>query len=141
MIYMDELLDAFGWDKKSGATHSKGTSITQLRQMLAPFVLRRIKSDVLDQLVDKECFLEKVPMTEFQRTVYDNILCAHATWTAWEVAENGTSYSVSAADPTVTVTQSPSLTYAQGVRVNAPVLALTLSHDALSVYLSVGGGI
>ena len=76
---VDELLEAFGWDKKSGASNGKGgASINQLRSMLAPFVLRRVKSDVLDQLVDKECFLEKAPMTAFQQTVYDNILCAHA---------------------------------------------------------------
>ena len=76
---VDELLEAFGWDKKSGASNGKGgASINQLRSMLAPFVLRRVKSDVLDQLVDKECFLEKKPMTAFQQTVYDNILCAHA---------------------------------------------------------------
>ena len=76
---VDELLEAFGWDKKSGVSNGKGgASINQLRSMLAPFVLRRVKSDVLDQLVDKECFLEKSPMTNFQQTVYDNILCAHA---------------------------------------------------------------
>ena len=66
---IDELLEAFGWDKKSGAAKagkgangSGGASINQLRSMLAPFVLRRVKSDVLDQLVEKQAFLEKVPM-------------------------------------------------------------------------------
>jgi len=70
---IDELLEAFGWDKKSGAAKAGkganangsgngGASINQLRSMLAPFVLRRVKSDVLDQLVEKQAFLEKVPM-------------------------------------------------------------------------------
>ena len=78
-IDVDELLEAFGWDKKSGLSNGNGgVSINQLRSMLAPFVLRRVKSDVLDQLVDKECILEKSLMTTFQQTVYDNILCAHA---------------------------------------------------------------
>ena len=71
---IDELLEAFGWDKKSGAAKAGkranangsgsgggGASINQLRSMLAPFVLRRVKSDVLDQLVEKQAFLEKVP--------------------------------------------------------------------------------
>ena len=54
-IDIDELLEGFGWDKKSGvnSSSSSAVSINQLRGMLAPFVLRRVKSDVLDQLVDK----------------------------------------------------------------------------------------
>jgi SNF2 family DNA or RNA helicase len=54
-IDIEEVLEGFGWDKKSGvpSSSSSSVSINQLRGMLAPFVLRRIKSDVLDQLVDK----------------------------------------------------------------------------------------
>ena len=54
-INIDELLEGFGWDKKSGvpSSSSSSVSINQLRGMLAPFVLRRVKSDVLDQLVEK----------------------------------------------------------------------------------------
>ena len=79
-INIEEVLEGFGWDKKSGvpSSSSSAVSINQLRGMLAPFVLRRIKSDVLDQLPDKESFLEKVQMTSFQSNVYDNILYGHA---------------------------------------------------------------
>jgi SWI/SNF-related matrix-associated actin-dependent regulator of chromatin subfamily A containing DEAD/H box 1 len=54
-IDIEDVLEGFGWDKKSGvpSSSSSSVSINQLRGMLAPFVLRRIKSDVLDQLVDK----------------------------------------------------------------------------------------
>lgn len=54
-IDIEEVLEGFGWDKKSGvpSSSSSSVSINQLRGMLAPFVLRRIKSDVLDQLVEK----------------------------------------------------------------------------------------
>jgi SWI/SNF-related matrix-associated actin-dependent regulator 1 of chromatin subfamily A len=80
-ISIDELLEGFGWSKKNGAssTSSSSTSINHLRNVLAPFVLRRVKSDVLDQLPDKESFLEKVQMADFQSSVYDNILLGHAT--------------------------------------------------------------
>ena len=79
-INIEEVLEGFGWDKKSGVPNSSSSavSINQLRGMLAPFVLRRIKTDVLDQLPDKESFLEKVQMTTFQSNVYDNILYGHA---------------------------------------------------------------
>ena len=79
-IDIEEVLEGFGWDKRSGvpSSSSSAVSINQLRSMLAPFVLRRVKTDVLDQLPDKESFLEKVQMTSFQNDVYDNILCGHA---------------------------------------------------------------
>jgi SWI/SNF-related matrix-associated actin-dependent regulator 1 of chromatin subfamily A len=77
-ISIDELLEGFGWSKKNGAS-SSSKSINHLRNVLAPFVLRRVKSDVLDQLPEKESFLEKVSMADFQSTVYDNILLGHAT--------------------------------------------------------------
>jgi SNF2 family DNA or RNA helicase len=77
-ISIDELLEGFGWSKKNGAS-SSSKSINHLRNVLAPFVLRRVKSDVLDQLPEKESFLEKVSMADFQSSVYDNILLGHAT--------------------------------------------------------------
>ena len=77
---IDEVLEGFDWDESSSApSHSSSAvSINQLRAMLAPFVLRRIKSDVLDQLVDKTSLLEKVHMTPFQDSVYDNIVSGYA---------------------------------------------------------------
>lgn len=74
------LLEAFGWEKgskdKAGCISSK--SLSQLRSMLAPFVLRRLKHDVLDQLTDKIFNVKKLEMTAYQETVYNNILLAHA---------------------------------------------------------------
>jgi SWI/SNF-related matrix-associated actin-dependent regulator 1 of chromatin subfamily A len=79
-IDINDLLEGFGWEKKGvmPSVSSGAISITGLRAMLAPFILRRVKSDVLDQLVDKVSFLEMVQMTSFQRTVYDNMLSNHA---------------------------------------------------------------
>jgi SWI/SNF-related matrix-associated actin-dependent regulator of chromatin subfamily A containing DEAD/H box 1 len=53
-------------------------SLAQLRKMLAPFVLRRLKKHVLDQLVDKVTIVKQLSMTPFQQEVYDNILLGHA---------------------------------------------------------------
>jgi SWI/SNF-related matrix-associated actin-dependent regulator 1 of chromatin subfamily A len=79
-IDINDLLEGFGWDKKGvmPSISSGSISITGLRAMLAPFILRRVKSDVLNQLVDKESFVEMIQMTRFQRAVYDNILYSHA---------------------------------------------------------------
>lgn len=79
-IDIDDLLEGFGWEKKGEmpTSSSSAVSINGLRAMLAPFVLRRVKSDVLNQLVEKVSFLEKVQMTDFQREVYENILSGHA---------------------------------------------------------------
>ena len=78
-IGIDDLLDDFGWDKRSSApsSSSKSVSINQLRTMLAPFILRRIKHDVLNQLVEKSSVLETIIMTDFQSAVYDNIISGH----------------------------------------------------------------
>lgn len=102
-VRIDEILEGFGWNDKSSApsTSSKSVSINQLRAMLAPFILRRIKNDVLNQLGDKISLLEKVPMTDFQCAVYNNILSGHirrkekikkllATEVAYEDLVNGT---------------------------------------------------
>lgn len=63
-------------DEKNGY---QGTSkaiipIKYIREMMAPFVLRRLKSDVLQQLVPKIVTANKVSMTDFQQKVYDNII-------------------------------------------------------------------
>lgn len=53
-------------------------TLRNLRSMLAPFVLRRLKSDVLNQLVDKRCIKLEVEPTDFQWRVYESIITAHA---------------------------------------------------------------
>jgi SWI/SNF-related matrix-associated actin-dependent regulator 1 of chromatin subfamily A len=72
------LIEAFGWTRSgNNSTGSGSLSMIQLRGMLAPFVLRRLKRDVLDQLSDKVSVLEKLSMTDFQRQVYDSVLLGH----------------------------------------------------------------
>jgi SNF2 family DNA or RNA helicase len=82
----DLLLSAFEWDqlkdKSKGATarssDNSSTSIKKLRSMLAPFVLRRVKSDVLSQLTDKIMVVHKVNMFEAQRKLYTEVIHSYA---------------------------------------------------------------
>ena len=46
--------------------------------ILAPFVLRRLKSDVLEQLVGKTTSVIKLNMTPIQQKVYDDIIIGYA---------------------------------------------------------------
>ena len=52
-------------------------SLDNLRAMLAPFVLRRLKRDVLNQLVAKDDHVLKVQMTESQNHLYGDIIEKH----------------------------------------------------------------
>eukprot|EP01035_Chromulina_nebulosa_P021866 gene21866-28307_t len=93
------LISEFGWDSSSSAAPRKkskqsapavlssppGSSglayekqFFKLKGMLAPFVLRRLKGDVLDQLSDKVSVVERLEMTPFQRQVYEGILSGYA---------------------------------------------------------------
>lgn len=56
---------------------SQTATITQLRGILAPFVLRRLKRDVLNQLVEKETTVLKVEMTPSQTSIYYDIIFAY----------------------------------------------------------------
>lgn len=49
----------------------------KIRGLLAPFVLRRLKSQVLNQLVPKTNHVERLTPTAFQKEVYNNILERH----------------------------------------------------------------
>jgi len=78
------LLEAFGWNSSSTRekvdhkSKANALQIKQLRSMMAPFVLRRIKRDVLTQLVDKIGVVTKVKMTTRQASVYEGILLEYA---------------------------------------------------------------
>lgn len=48
--------------------------ISTIHGVLSPFMLRRLKSDVLTDLVPKKEILVYCPMTEFQRDLYKLIL-------------------------------------------------------------------
>ncbi len=67
-------------ENKSGASKqvTQDQAYTKLKQLLAPFVLRRCKDDVLPQwLPPKSRKIEWVPFDEKTRTVYDSILSRH----------------------------------------------------------------
>ncbi len=69
----DLLLASFNLKKGT----SNDASLLLLRKMLVPFVLRRLKSDVMDQLVAKEIFVQTLPMVPSQAVVYDSIIAAY----------------------------------------------------------------
>ncbi len=48
-----------------------------VRSMLAPFVLRRLKSSVLDQLAEKEVDVQLLQLQPFQRNLYNGIIENH----------------------------------------------------------------
>ena len=52
--------------------------LRQLKKMLSPFILRRLKVDVLKQLVAKTSVKIDLQMTPFQQQVYDNVISSYA---------------------------------------------------------------
>ena len=52
--------------------------LRQLKKMLSPFILRRLKVDVLKQLVPKISVKIDLEMTPFQQQVYDNVISSYA---------------------------------------------------------------
>lgn len=74
------LLQALGLDKDNGKsiTSSSSVSLNQLKSMLAPFVLRRLKRDVLTQLTDKTTRVEFLPMPDNQLQVYERVIAQYA---------------------------------------------------------------
>lgn len=67
-------------ESKEIVIESEGAPATtnNVRNMLAPFILRRLKSAVLDQLVPKTMVVEVLPLKDDQRKLYDGIIEAHA---------------------------------------------------------------
>lgn len=75
------LVAEFGWASRVTNDRPKADNsgqLFQLKRMLAPFVLRRLKRDVLDQLTEKKSIVRKLPMTPFQRQIYENVLGGYA---------------------------------------------------------------
>lgn len=72
---------ASGSSERSAAasTGIMGLSLPQLRRMLAPFVLRRVKADVLSQLTDKITEIIALPLLPDQAALYENILRDYAS--------------------------------------------------------------
>ncbi|CAN0490815.1 unnamed protein product, partial [Ectocarpus sp. 12 AP-2014] len=73
---IETLLEFLGNNADEQAS-SSSFQVREVRGMLAPFVLRRLKSDVLKQLVAKNESLEKVPLSKVQRSLYDGVLENH----------------------------------------------------------------
>jgi SWI/SNF-related matrix-associated actin-dependent regulator 1 of chromatin subfamily A len=73
-----KLLDMFeAQTQGSSGGARKGVSddtIARVRAMLAPFVLRRLKSEVLAQLTPKTQHLERLDMIPSQKALYDSVL-------------------------------------------------------------------
>eukprot|EP01038_Epipyxis_sp_PR26KG_P005994 gene5994-8252_t len=76
------LMTAFDWMKGGSVNNHNNsddsTTLAQLRNMLSPFVLRRLKVDVLNQLTQKESNVLKLKMTDFQNSVYNSIIMNRA---------------------------------------------------------------
>lgn len=77
------LMEVYGWGKTSQENQQKDQprdlkSLSQLKGMLAPFVLRRLKSDVLDQLSAKTVEVVKLEMSSFQQNLYESMILCHA---------------------------------------------------------------
>jgi len=53
---------------------ARGDYLSRLRRIIAPFVLRRLKTEVLDQLVDKTHHVFKLALPDHQRALYDTTL-------------------------------------------------------------------
>lgn len=74
---VDELLEHFVDEKKDGGLDND-TAYKKLKQVFAPFVLRRKKEDVLSQLLPpKEREVRMVELDEDARRVYDSIIQSH----------------------------------------------------------------
>ncbi|CAN0113697.1 unnamed protein product, partial [Ectocarpus sp. 13 AM-2016] len=66
---IETLLEFLGNNADEQASSSSSFQVREVRGMLAPFVLRRLKSDVLKQLVAKNESLEKVPLSKVAKEV------------------------------------------------------------------------
>lgn len=47
--------------------------INRLHAVLRPFLLRRVKKDVLQDMPEKKEFLVRIPLTAWQRLLYENL--------------------------------------------------------------------
>jgi SWI/SNF-related matrix-associated actin-dependent regulator 1 of chromatin subfamily A len=55
----------------------KSSSLTSMRTMLAPFVMRRLKADVLDQMAPKTISVDLLSMSQSQRVLYETLMHEH----------------------------------------------------------------
>eukprot|EP00916_Digyalum_oweni_P024696 GHVL01040835.1.p1 GENE.GHVL01040835.1~~GHVL01040835.1.p1 ORF type:complete len:597 (+),score=114.31 GHVL01040835.1:750-2540(+) len=78
-LSLDSLNDAVDDFREKISSHSpdlknkkvsSGSRVRCLQNLLAPFILRRIKSEVLSDLPVKQCFIERCPMEGRQKEMY-----------------------------------------------------------------------
>eukprot|EP01033_Poteriospumella_lacustris_P003447 gene3447-2545_t len=78
----EAMVMAFDWDLNGKNQESNkvvaGVSLSQLKSMLAPFVLRRLKRDVLDHLSDKTTEVVLLPPAPAQKSVYEETIFSYA---------------------------------------------------------------
>ena len=53
------------------------SAVAKVRRLMAPFIIRRLKSEVLGQLVPKAEKMEVLPMLPAQRSVYDGVVTTY----------------------------------------------------------------
>lgn len=58
--------------------------INRLHAVLRPFLLRRVKRDVLQDMPEKKEYLVRIPLTAWQRLLYENL---QGKGLGWEVAQ------------------------------------------------------
>jgi len=64
-------------DGSSSGLRGEKAAMDRLKRIFAPFVLRRLKTDVLDQLTKKSQEVEMIPLTASQRAVYESVTQRH----------------------------------------------------------------
>jgi SNF2 family DNA or RNA helicase len=71
----DEFMQQFGGDSKSGegAGGMDAAAVTELHEVIRPYILRRLKEDVEKSLKPKEETIVNVELTSLQRNVYRQI--------------------------------------------------------------------
>jgi SNF2 family DNA or RNA helicase len=77
------LLQSMGWhtnkaDESAASKKRKNGLVIALKKMLRPFVLRRVKNDVLSQLGVKLTYAERLSPTTYQQQLYDQLLLQYS---------------------------------------------------------------
>lgn len=73
----DRLWELLAGSGGLGGEGGERAAMARLKRVFAPFVLRRLKTDVLDQLTAKVTKVETVALTEAQRQAYDMVTRRH----------------------------------------------------------------
>lgn len=106
--------------------------IKRIRRILAPFVLRRVKKDVLGQLPEKKTLVIRLTPTQTQQSLYDSVIQYHVQRRKDSAMPNSitTNSTTDAADPpsgdlsrTLTTSEANSIFTALRKAANHPLLS------------------